>query len=120
MLDLDIIDAHHHLTDLTRSYPWLEGPGEPFRYHGDDRPLRRSYLLDDYRDDVGDLRLIGSVHIENGAADPQAEVAWIDELAISDGLPTVQVAKISLLSPSAVQDIEKLANYATVRGCRTF
>ena len=27
MLDLDIIDAHHHLTDLTRSYPWLEGPG---------------------------------------------------------------------------------------------
>jgi predicted TIM-barrel fold metal-dependent hydrolase len=118
MLDLDIIDAHHHLTDLTRSYPWLEAPGEPFRYHGDDRPLRRSYLLDDYRADVGDLRLVGSVHIENGAADPQAEAAWIDELATSHPLPTVQVAKVSLLSPGAVQDIEKLANYATVRGVR--
>jgi|SRR6478609_7801806 hypothetical protein len=36
MLDLDIIDAHHHLTDLTRSYPWLEGPdelGDPNRRH---------------------------------------------------------------------------------------
>jgi len=118
MLDLDIIDAHHHLADLTRSYPWLQGPTEPLRYHGDDRPLRRSYLLDDYRADIGDLRLIGSVHVENGAADALGEVAWIDELSTTHGVPTVQVAKVALLAPTATQDIEKLAAYRSVRGVR--
>jgi len=118
MLDLDIIDAHHHLTDLTRSYPWLEGPTEPLRYHGYDRPLRRDYLLDDYLRDIGGLRLTGSVHIENGAAEPMAEVAWIDELSRSRGLPTVQVAKVSLLSPTAAQDLEKLHDFPTMRGIR--
>ena len=118
MLDLDIIDAHHHLTDLTRSYPWLEGPIEPFRYHGDDRRLRRSYLLKDYRADVGDLKLVGSVHVENGAADPLTEAAWIDKLTASHRLPTVQVAKVSLLSPTAAGDIKALADYPSVRGVR--
>ena len=75
VLDLDVIDAHHHLCHLSAaSYPWLEGP-RVVRYHGDDFPLRRDYLLDDYRTDTAELdalggRLIGSVHVENGAADP--------------------------------------------------
>jgi len=118
VLDLDIVDAHHHLHDLTRSYPWLEGPTQPLRYHGDDTPLRRSYLLEDYRADVGNLRLIGSVHVENGAADAMAEVAWIDKLSATHGLPTVQVAKVSLLSPNAATVFDQLVKYPTVRGVR--
>ena len=55
VLDLDVVDAHHHLCHLSAaSYPWLEGP-PVLRYHGDDLPLRRDYLLDDYRTDAAEL-----------------------------------------------------------------
>jgi hypothetical protein len=83
VLDLDVVDAHHHLCHLSAaSYPWLAGPPVQ-RYHGDDLPLRRDYLLDDYRTDAAQLgalgaRLVGSVHVENGAADPLWESRWID------------------------------------------
>ena len=116
---LEIIDAHHHLTDLgRRSYPWLEGPTEPFRYHGDDRPLRRPYSLDDYLADTVGYRLLGSVHIENGAADGAAETAWIAELNAQRGLPSAHVAKVSLLAPDAPAQLRALADVPVVRGVR--
>jgi predicted TIM-barrel fold metal-dependent hydrolase len=119
MFDLEIIDAHHHLCDFSQSYPWLEGPAEPFRYHGDDRPLRRSYLLKDYLADTQEFNLVGSVHIENGAADPLWEAGWIQQ-HVHDrrGLPTAQVAKASLADPDVASHLEKLAAIPTVRGIR--
>jgi predicted TIM-barrel fold metal-dependent hydrolase len=81
VLDLDVVDAHHHLCHLyAASYPWLEGPPVA-RYHGDDVPLRRDNLLGHYRADAAELsalggRLVGSVHVENGAADPRWESRW--------------------------------------------
>lgn len=118
MLDFDIIDAHHHLCDFSRSYPWLQGPAEPFRYHGDDRPLRRSYLIEDYLADAKKLTLAGSVHIENGAADPLWETDWIQRVHDSTGLPSVQVAKASLAEPGVLSRLERLAAIPSVRGVR--
>ncbi|MCJ1684166.1 MULTISPECIES: amidohydrolase [unclassified Rathayibacter] len=118
MPDLVVIDAHHHLTDLRRSYPWLEGPAEPFRYHGDDRPLRRSYSVDDYRADACDVTLLASVHVENGAADALAETAWIDALARESTVPTVHVAHVSLLDPEAPRLLEEHAAFSVTRGVR--
>ncbi|MGY4857330.1 amidohydrolase family protein [Cryobacterium sp. AP23] len=117
MTALEIVDAHHHLTDLTRSYPWLEGAVRD-RYHGNDLPLRRSYSLDDYLTDVGDYRLLGSVHVENGAADPLAEARWIDSISAARTLPSVQVAKVSLLADDAPAQLERLAAIPSVRGIR--
>ena len=117
MSGLEIVDAHHHLADLSRSYPWLEGPLR-VRYHGNDLPLRRSYFLDDYLGDVGGYRLIGSVHVENGAADPWAEATWIDSIHAARGLPSVQVAKVSLLDDDAPAQLERLAALPSVRGIR--
>lgn len=117
MPQLEIVDAHHHLTDLTRSYPWLEGPAAD-RYHGDDMALRRDYLLDDYFGDASGYRLIGSVHIENGAADPLAEAEWIHSVHRERGLPSVQVAKVSLLDRSAPEKLRELARIPSVRGIR--
>jgi predicted TIM-barrel fold metal-dependent hydrolase len=118
MTELEIVDAHHHLTDLDRrSYPWLEGPVIA-RYHGDDAALRRNYLLDDYLADVGDYLLIGSVHIENGAADPIAEAGWIDTVHTERGLPSVHVAGVSLLHPAAPSELERLAAIPSTRGVR--
>ena len=42
MAALTVIDAHHHVWDLTvRDQPWLGGPGLA--------PIRRSFTLDDLR-----------------------------------------------------------------------
>ena len=118
MLDFDIIDAHHHLCDFSRSYPWLQGPAEPIRYHGDDRPLRRNYLIGDYLKDAEGFRLAGSVHIENGAADPLWEADWIQSVHDDSGLPSVQVAKASLAEPGVLSRLERLAAVPSVRGIR--
>jgi predicted TIM-barrel fold metal-dependent hydrolase len=118
VLDFDIVDAHHHLCDYSRSYPWLEGPAEPFRYHGDDRPLRRDYFIEDFLDDAKGLRLAGSVHIENGAADAIWEANWIQNVHDNGGLPSVQVAKASLAAPGALSHLERLAAVPSVRGIR--
>lgn len=118
MLDFEIIDAHHHLCDFSRSYPWLQGPAEPFRYHGDDRPLRRNYLIEDYLADAKGFTLAGSVHIENGAADPLWEADWIQSVHERSGLPSVQVARASLDEPGVRSRLERLATIPSVRGVR--
>jgi len=123
MLDLDVIDAHHHLCRLSSaSYPWLEGP-RVVRYHGDDFPLRRDYLLDDYLADARALdelgaRLLGSVHVENGAADPLGESRWIDEVIGKGPFPSVQVVKVDLASPNARERLTAHATLPSVRGVR--
>lgn len=115
---LQIVDAHHHLTDLSRSYPWLERPVEPFRYHGDDRPLRRSYSLDDYLADTRGYSLVGSVHVENGALSPLEETRWIADVASERGLPSAHVAKVSLLDVDAPAQLRAHAEFGIVRGIR--
>lgn len=117
-LDLEIIDSHHHLCDLTHSYPWLEGPAFPFRYHGDDRPIRKSYSIEDYLGDFKEFNLVGSIHIENGAGDPFWETAWVDSVHRANGIPSAIVAKIDLSSPDAEAQMEKHAQYQSVRGIR--
>ncbi len=118
MLDFGIIDAHHHLCDFSRSYPWLQGPAEPFRFHGDDRPLRRDYFIEDYRADAQEFELAGSVHIENGAADPLWEAEWIQNVHDTCGLPSVQVAKASLANQGVLSQLRRLASIPSVRGIR--
>jgi predicted TIM-barrel fold metal-dependent hydrolase len=121
--DLDVVDAHHHLCHLSvASYPWLEGPAVR-RYHGDDLPLRRDYLLDDYRADTAELgalgaRLTGSVHVENGAADPLWESRWIDTVVTANGLPSVQVVKVDLAAPTTREQLTAHAALPSVRGVR--
>ncbi|KQX08130.1 MULTISPECIES: amidohydrolase family protein [unclassified Leifsonia] len=123
MLDLDVIDAHHHLCALsTASYPWLEGPRVE-RYHGDDFPLRRDYLLSDYRADALEIEaigatLVGSVHVENGAGDPLWESAWVDGIIAANSVPSVQVAKVDLQAPDAADRIAAHAALSSVRGVR--
>ncbi|MDQ0259508.1 amidohydrolase [Sinomonas atrocyanea] len=122
-MTLEVIDAHHHLCLLSAaSYPWLEGQPQK-RYHGDDLPLRRDYLLDDYLADAAglaeiDARLVGSVHIENGAADPLWEAEWVDRVIAHGPFPTVQVVKVDLTAPDAHDQLAKHRDRASVRGVR--
>jgi predicted TIM-barrel fold metal-dependent hydrolase len=118
MLDIDIIDAHHHFWDLSRSYPWLQGPADPDRFTGDDTPIRENYLPHDYRHDFETLKLVGSVHVDAGAGDPLIEATWLQELHDTEGLPTVVVAGADLLHNDIASHLEQLADLPTVRGIR--
>lgn len=115
MIDMPVVDAHHHLCRLADGYPWLSGPPVP-RYHGDDTPLRRDYLIEDYQADCAGIPVAASVVVENGAASPLREAEWIND--VLSGGRGVQVAKADLLAPAAPALLERYANLPTIRGVR--
>ena len=94
--DIPIVDAHHHFWDLQSNYhPWLcDEPLIPQRY-GDYRPIRRSYMPEDYARDTSAFDVVASVYVETewDPADPIGETRWIDAIADRHGLPSVVVAQ---------------------------
>lgn len=118
MLDLPIIDPHHHLWELKRSYPWLQGPPNPERFTGDDSAIHVDYLPADYLRDFAGLNWRGSVHVDAGAGDALEEAGFIQELHDNCGVPTAAVAAANLLSPDAGEHLEALSDLSTVRGIR--
>lgn len=118
MLDLPIIDPHHHLWRVHNSYPWLEGPPNPERFTGDDSAIHVDYLPADYRDDFAGLNWLGSVHVDAGAGDALGEAVFIQELHDTCGVPTAAVAAANLLSPDVNRHLEALSDISTVRGIR--
>jgi predicted TIM-barrel fold metal-dependent hydrolase len=116
MLDLDIVDPHHHLWDLRYSYPWLQGPSSANRFSGDDASIRHDYLLADYLADVAPVRIAGSVHVDAGAADGALEARWIQQIVNAAAMPMTIVAGADLSTGPAVLD--PLAELPSVVGVR--
>lgn len=76
-----MIDAHHHLWDLSAvRYPWLEEK-RVMRFFGDPTEIQKNYLMDDFRSDCQPHGCSGSVHIQVGAADPKKEAIWVNDIA---------------------------------------
>ena len=64
-----MIDAHHHLWDLSAvHYPWLMARGVE-RFFGDPTPIQRNYLIDEFRSEASVQGIAASVHIQVGAED---------------------------------------------------
>jgi predicted TIM-barrel fold metal-dependent hydrolase len=117
VLDLDVVDPHHHLWDLSENrYDWLQGPLDPDRFSGENSSLRHDYLLADYLADVGDIRLAGSVHVDAGAADGVREARWVQGIADAAPFPMVIVAGADLSAGPAVLD--PLVELPGMRGVR--
>ncbi|NWG23660.1 MAG: amidohydrolase family protein [Pseudorhodoplanes sp.] len=118
---LRIVDAHQHFWDTARNYhPWLrDEPMIPFRY-GDYSAIRKPYLPADYRRDAANYEIAGSVYVEAewDPKSPVAEMAYVDELRRSAGLPTVAVAQARLDSPDVESVLERQASFPFVRGIR--
>jgi predicted TIM-barrel fold metal-dependent hydrolase len=118
-----IIDAHHHLWDLTaHHYPWLSGPMHD-RGWGDWSALRRNYLIPDFLDDTRNQNLQKSVHVQANydPANPVGETLWLEYLAGqpgSAGIPHGIVAYANLADPGAEGILEAHARYPRVRGIR--
>jgi predicted TIM-barrel fold metal-dependent hydrolase len=118
VLDLDIVDAHHHLWDLSQSYPWLQEAAGRLQVHGDDTAIRRDYLLADYLADAAPLRLIASVHVDAGAADAVTEARWVQRLADESCFPQAIVAGARLHAGDVADTLAALAELPGVRGVR--
>lgn len=116
-----LVDAHHHLWDLSRNpHPWLQDePPIPFRY-GDYRPLRRDYLPDDYRADAAGFAVKATVAMEGewDPADPVGESRWMAKVAARAGFPRGFVARAFLNRDDIGEVLAAHAGIPLVRGIR--
>jgi predicted TIM-barrel fold metal-dependent hydrolase len=115
-----IVDAHHHLWDLSAChYPWLMARGVS-RFFGDPAPIQKDYLVADLRDDAADYELAASVHVQVGVApgDELKETAWLQETGDDTGLPSAIVAFCELDSPEAPQFLGAQLEFSRLRGAR--
>jgi predicted TIM-barrel fold metal-dependent hydrolase len=120
-----IIDAHHHLWDLGLNYyPWLSDRIGP-RMYGDYSAMRRNYLVEDFRQDIGDLPVVASVHVqaEHDHTDPVRETRWLQAVAdapVSGAVPQAIVAFADLSGPPAPVAVllAEHAQFPHLRGIR--
>lgn len=118
-----IVDAHHHLWDLGAiRYPWLMARGVR-RFFGDPTPIQRNYLVADLLADAQALPLVGSVHVQVGAADSDvvAETRWLQSVADaagSPGLPNAIVAFCDLARDDAPAMLAAHRDSERLRGIR--
>ena len=108
---LKIIDTHQHLWDTSNlEYPWLDG----FDL------LAKRYTAQDYREVIGDLNVIKSVHVEGDPAETDVvkEVEWLTQIAETDGMIGAIAAAAPLEKPNAEAILEKLSGFGLVVGIR--
>jgi predicted TIM-barrel fold metal-dependent hydrolase len=114
-----VIDAHHHVWDLTNDLPWLKEERIPFRY-GDYSPICRDYMPAEYRADTAGWPLVGSVYVEAewNRLKAAEESRWVTEVAACTGTPTVMVAWCDFAAPDAEALLAAHAQSPLVRGVR--
>ena len=106
-----IIDTHQHLWDTANlPYPWLDG----FDL------LKQRYTPQDYRDAIGDINVVKSVHVEGDPAETHVvqEVEWLTQIAETDGTIGAIAAAAALERPDVEVTLEQLATFELVVGIR--
>ncbi len=120
---IDIVDAHHHLWDLSRGhYPWLQEHYDPDAFFlGEYRSIRRDFLPEDYRAAARGCRVVATVHIEAERARDQqvAETAWLHALHERHGFPNAVVAHVWFDRPDTEERLLEHLRYPLVRGIRS-
>lgn len=113
-----VIDPHIHLWDLsTGLYPGLETPSTDFA--GDNAPIARSYLLDEFLGEAGDaVEILGAVHVEAFPSDPVAETRALQAVADQAPMPVVVVGHADLSAPDFDAVLEGHLAHPAFRGIR--
>ena len=108
---MKIIDAHHHLWDLSRfNYGWQrEFP-----------VLDRTFSLRDYQETTADLGVVKSVHVQADVDEEFGlqETRWILSLAETDAPIEGVVAWGPVASPDFDTFLEGLGNHPKLKGIR--
>lgn len=114
-----MIDAHHHLWQLsTINYPWLMDKGSS-RFFGQADPIRQDYLPENYYDDH-QRKIARSVHIQVGCITEhnELETALIESF-IAQGAPIAAiVAAVDVRANNLSQQLENQCVYKHVKGVR--
>jgi predicted TIM-barrel fold metal-dependent hydrolase len=117
-----IIDAHIHLWDLGMDrHPWLRPTGGAIQALGDLAPIRRNYLVDDYRRDAANQNVVASVHIEaarDRADDPLEEIEWLETLDKSSGVAARYIGFADLTAPDSGAALDRLSEIKRCVGVR--
>jgi predicted TIM-barrel fold metal-dependent hydrolase len=117
-----IVDSHCHLWDLGMDrHPWLRPTGGAIQALGDLAPIRRNYLVDDYRRDAANQTVVASVHIEaawDRAAEPLAEIRWLETLDKSSGVAIRYIAFAGLAALDAGTVLDRLSEVRRCVGVR--
>jgi predicted TIM-barrel fold metal-dependent hydrolase len=119
MTTTGIIDAHHHIwrqADL----PWLSGPMIP-RIFGPYEPIRRDYLIDEYRADVTPFGIEKSVYVQTNWPLERSidEVRWVQSVAEETGWPHAIVGSADLMDDGCLAVFAEQARISPLmRGTR--
>ncbi len=117
-----IIDAHHHLWDLSGGhYPWLTAPAAAIGALGDISYLRRDYLPADYLEDTAGQGVVASVHVEalwDPARHPAEETQWLDALPRPPGIAARYVVAAPLAGPDVARVLDAHAASPRVAAVR--
>jgi predicted TIM-barrel fold metal-dependent hydrolase len=117
-----LIDAHHHLWDLSqRKHSNLIGEPRHDFFMGDDSGLRRNYLPPDYLRDAADHNVLTTVHCEAewDRGDQVGETRWISRISEEYGFPGAIVAHGWFDTDNAEEVIAAQAAFPLVRGIRS-
>lgn len=122
MYDGPVIDAHHHLWDLSlKRHRWLVEDDPALAALGDISFMRKTYLPADYLADAAGTNLVGTVHIEavwDRTRSPVEETAWLEMLDRPSGIATRCIAYAGLAGPGAEALLEAQAAFPRVAGVR--
>jgi predicted TIM-barrel fold metal-dependent hydrolase len=123
MATLPFTDTHVHFYDLTNPglrYDWLEPEGEDIVLEDYSAIKALRYWADDFIAETRFHNVSRVVHVQaaTGIADPVAETEWLQAFADRLGVPHGIVAYTDLADPKAVENLERHAESANLRGIR--
>jgi predicted TIM-barrel fold metal-dependent hydrolase len=117
-----LIDAHHHLWDLSMArHPWLGDHPETGFFLGDYSPLKHNYLPADYLKDSSAHNVLATVHCEAewDRADQVGETRWVSDMNARHGFPNAIVAHAWFHTPGGDEILAQQAGFPLVRGIRS-
>jgi predicted TIM-barrel fold metal-dependent hydrolase len=122
--NLPIVDAHHHLWNLTSGplyYPWLQDKTPHDFFLGTYEKLKRDYLPPVYRADAAGHNVVKTVHVEAECSRDQqvAETRWLTEINARYGMPNAIVAHAWFHTPNAEEILAQHKAFPLVRGIRS-
>jgi L-fuconolactonase len=113
VIDSGVIDAHHHLWQLSRAdYGWIGDRTNPAV-----APIERDFLVAEFRRLAAANGISGSVAVQ--AAPTVAETRWLlDQAHASNGLVLGVVGWIDMAAKDATDTLHDLASDSLLRGIR--
>jgi predicted TIM-barrel fold metal-dependent hydrolase len=122
--DVPIVDAHHHLWQLSSGplyYPWLQDPQPHDFFLGDYASLKHDYLPPDYRRDAAGHNVVQTVHVEAECRRDQqvAETRWLTDVNARYGMPNAIVAHAWFHTAGAEEILAQQKSFSLVRGIRS-